>query len=164
MDLSKLTVNLKKDLFFKIFLPQYTKGVPEDKNSTLKIKKGKGSILFVDDEKEITYMGKKMLESLGYTVDIRTDGVEALEDIKNKPGKYDLLVTDQAMPNILGTDLVRKARAFQKNLKVIIITGYNESLPLNVKEDYGVSDVVLKPIILSEFSKLIGEVLELKDA
>ena len=155
---------LKKGSVFKIFLPQYSKDIPEDKNISLKKKKGKGSILFVDDEKEITYMGKKMLESLGYSVDISTDGLEALEDIKNKPNKYDLLVTDQAMPNILGTDLVLKAREIQKNLKVIIITGYNEALPLNVKEEYGVSDVVLKPIILSEFSKLIGEVLELKNA
>ena len=76
--------------------------------------------------------------------------------------KYDLLVTDQAMPKMLGSDLVTKAKKIRPDLKVIIITGYQDSLPGNAETELGVSEIILKPLILSDFSKLIREVLDNK--
>ncbi len=145
---------------FRIILPQHSGKTGNEKDEDHQIKKGKGSIMFVDDEKEITYMGKRMLESLGYTVDIRTDGQSALEDLISEPYKYDLLVTDQAMPNMLGTELIKNVREVNPNLKCIIITGFNESIPNDAKEKYNISHIVLKPLVLSEFSNLIGELLD----
>jgi CheY-like chemotaxis protein len=104
-------------------------------------------------------MGKRMLESLGYSVDIRTDGQSALQDIQEDPKKYDLLVTDQAMPKMLGTELIQLVREVNTSLKCIIITGFNESIPPDAKEKYNISHIVLKPLVLSEFSNLIGDVL-----
>jgi CheY-like chemotaxis protein len=148
---------------FKIYLPQHTESNIDDENSRESATRGNERILFVDDEKEITYMGKKMLESLGYTVDIRTDGHSAIRELQNDPGKYDLLVTDQAMPRMLGTELVRAARKTQPDLKVIIITGFRDSIPKNAESELGVSEIVLKPLILSDFSNLIREVLDKKE-
>ena len=105
-------------------------------------------------------MGKKMLESLGYTVDIRTNGPAALKEFQEDPQKYDLLVTDQAMPKMLGTDLIRYTREIRPDLKSIVITGYDSSIPENAKEHFGISAIILKPLILSEFSKLIRKVLD----
>ena len=118
--------------------------------------------MFVDDEKEITYMGKRMLESLGYSVDIKTDSQEALKVFVEDPGKYDLLVTDQAMPHLIGTELIAKVKEIRPDLKSIIITGYQESIPANAMEQYGIEDIISKPLILSEFSELIGKVLSQK--
>ena len=151
-----------KGSMFMIYLPQYSKvsaGVAERTEAVLK---GKEKILFVDDEKEITYMGKKMLESLGYSVEIRTDGLSALDEIRIAPAKYDLLVTDQAMPKMLGTELVKEARKIREDLKVIIITGYEDAIPKNSKNELGVSEIICKPLIISDFSKLIREVLDEK--
>ena len=103
-----------------------------------------------------------MLESLGYIVEIRTDGHSALQELQEDPQKYDLLVTDQAMPKMLGTDLVRLAKEIRPDLKTIIITGYNDSIPENARDDYGIAEIILKPLILSEFSKLIRNVLDKK--
>jgi DNA-binding response OmpR family regulator len=125
--------------------------------------KGHERILFVDDEKEITFMGKRMLESLGYSVEIKTDGASAIKELRSDPGKYDLLVTDQAMPKMLGTDLVRKAKKIRPDLKVIIITGFRDSIPENAVSELGISEIILKPLILSDFSKLIRVVLDKKE-
>jgi len=57
---------------FIIYLPQHTETYVEEQEIQQDLRKGKGSILFVDDEKEITFMGKRMLESLGYTVEIKS--------------------------------------------------------------------------------------------
>ncbi|MCK5137600.1 MAG: response regulator [Bacteroidales bacterium] len=144
---------------FTIYLPQHSEVYIPEKNASGKIKKGNGSILFVDDEKEITFMGKRMLESLGYTVDIETDSIDALQNFKKNPLKYDLLVTDQAMPRMLGTELVVEVKQIRPDLKTIIITGYQDSIPNGIKEQYDITDIISKPLVLSGFSELIRKVL-----
>jgi YesN/AraC family two-component response regulator len=83
-----------------------------------------------------------------------------LRELRNDPDKYDLLVTDQAMPKMLGTELVEAARKIRPDLKVIIITGYRDSIPNKSNSELSVSEIILKPLILSDFSKLIREVLD----
>ncbi len=144
---------------FIIYLPQHSETYVDEQETQQELKKGKGSILFVDDEKEITFMGKRMLESLGYTVDIKTDSEEALKAFKNDPYKYDLLVTDQAMPKLMGTELIGELKQIRPELKTIIITGYQESIPASTIKQFGIADIISKPLILSEFSLLIGKVL-----
>ena len=148
---------------FMIYLPQHSEHYVPLKDEPQKVKKGDGSILFVDDEKEITFMGKRMLESLGYSVDIKTDSLEALKDFKMDPGKYDLLVTDQAMPKLMGTELIGKVKQIRPDLKSIIITGYQDSIPKDAMEQFGIADIISKPLILSEFSELIRKVLSQQD-
>jgi CheY-like chemotaxis protein len=148
---------------FMIYLPQHSEHYVPHKDEAQKVKKGKGSILFVDDEKEITFMGKRMLESLGYAVDIKTDSVEALKDFKRDPDRFDLLVTDQAMPKMMGTELIGKVKQIRPDLKSIIITGYQDSIPKDAMKQFGIADIISKPLILSEFSELIRKVLSQQD-
>ena len=149
-----------KGTVFMIYLPQHSAQGIEEGHITEKTRKGNENILFVDDEKEITYMGKKMLESLGYTVDIRTDGFSALHEIETNKQKYDLLVTDQNMPRMLGTDLVRRAKKIRPELKVILITGYEDSIKEDSVDEDDIAEIIMKPLILSEFSKTIRNVLD----
>lgn len=149
-----------KGTIFMIYIPQHSAQGSEDDQVTETTKKGSENILFVDDEKEITYMGKKMLESLGYTVDIRTDGFSALHEIQSHKLKYDLLVTDQNMPKMLGTDLVKRAKKIRPDLKVILITGYEDSIKEGSISEYDIAEIIMKPLILSEFSKTIRNVLD----
>ena len=145
---------------FTIYLPQYgTRPVSQaDLNKTLT--KGNEFILFVDDEQEITYMGKKMLENLGYKVTIKTDPLSALEEFKSDPHKYSLLVTDQTMPRMFGTELAVRLKEIRPDLKVIIITGYIDKLPEDIINESGISEIIMKPLILSDFSKVIRKVLD----
>lgn len=147
---------------FTIYLPQYgTSPVsPDEMHKTLT--KGDEFILFVDDEQEITYMGKKMLENLGYKVTIKTDSLSALEEFKLHPSKYSLLVTDQTMPRMFGTELAARMKEIRPELKVIIITGYIDKISENLMNDTGISEIIMKPLILSDFSKVIRKVLDEK--
>ncbi|MEA1896829.1 MAG: response regulator, partial [Bacteroidota bacterium] len=128
-----------------------------------KVQKGKEHILFVDDEEEITFMGKRMLESLGYSVSVHTKSLTALEEFTSNPGLYDLLVTDQTMPYLLGTELIRKVRELKPGIKAIIITGYADSISEEMKIMEKIDAVVIKPLILSNFSNLIRKVLDEKN-
>ena len=149
-----------KGTTFMIYLPKYGADLLESDKSDKKPLKGVEHILFVDDEPEITFMGKKMLENLGYKVSIASDSTSALEEFGNNPGKFSLLVTDQNMPNMRGTDIALKMREIQPDLKVIIITGYSEHLSEELLFKNGISEVILKPMILDDFSKVIRRVLD----
>jgi signal transduction histidine kinase/ActR/RegA family two-component response regulator len=145
---------------FMIYLPKYGSDTLESDKAYKKPLKGDEYILFVDDEPEITFMGKKMLENLGYKVTITTNSISALEEFRKDPDKYSLLVTDQSMPNITGTELAVMMKEIRPGLRVIIITGYADNLSDETLAQSGISEVILKPMILDDFSKIIRRVLD----
>jgi signal transduction histidine kinase/CheY-like chemotaxis protein len=151
---------LGKGTSFTIYLPHQISGQVNEKGPSDQIKRGVEHILFVDDEQDITFMGKKMLENLGYKVTTKNDVREALEEFKRDPYEYSLLVTDQTMPRMLGTELAKKMREINSRLKVIIITGYIDKFSDEIKSNNGAYELMLKPIKMSEFSKLIRKVLD----
>ncbi len=151
---------LGKGTTFTIYLPQYGTSPVSINELNRTVTKGNEYILFVDDEQEITYMGKKMLENLGYKVTIKTDSLSALEEFKLNPEKYSLLVTDQTMPKMFGTELAARMKEIRPELKVIIITGYIDKLSEDMIPESGVSEIIMKPLILSDFSKVIRKVLD----
>ncbi len=53
----------------------------------------------MDDEEAILSMGKRMLDRLGYQVMSRTSSLEALEAFRDRPDKFDMVITDMAMTN-----------------------------------------------------------------
>ncbi len=149
-----------KGTLFTVYFPYNISGPVNEINSSDLLPRGVEHILFVDDELDITFMGKKMLENLGYKVTTRTNSSEAFEEFKRNPGKYSLLVTDQTMPKMLGTELAGEMRKINPHLKVIIITGYIDKLSDVTKSKNRSYEIILKPIKLSEFSKVIRKVLD----
>jgi signal transduction histidine kinase/ActR/RegA family two-component response regulator len=145
---------------FTIYLPKDGSDPSGSEKSDRKLIKGNENILFVDDEPEITFMAKKMLENLGYKVTIKSDSLSAFEVFKNEPEKYSLLVTDQNMPKLSGTELAFSMKKINPGLKVIIITGYSDNLSDETLTQVGISEVILKPMRLDDFSKIIRRVLD----
>ncbi len=152
--------NPGKGTTFTIYLPKYGAEIIGHDKSDKKPVKGDEYILFVDDEPEITFMGKKMLETLGYKVTIKSDSLSALDEFRSNPDKYALLVTDQNMLNIPGTELALIMKKIRPELKVIIITGFADNLSDEMLSRCGISEVILKPMILDDFSKAIRRVLD----
>lgn len=159
-----ITVDSKenKGSNFTIYLPQHSEGQGASEKIDGKVRKGTEHILFIDDEEEITFMGKRMLEGLGYSVSIHTKSLTALEDFMANPKKYNLVVSDQTMPNMLGTDLIDRFKKIQPDIKAIIITGFGDSITEEVAKDKGIDAIVIKPLILSKFSTLIRKILDKK--
>jgi PAS domain S-box-containing protein len=85
------------------------------------------SVLAVDDDALVLFNTTAMLEDLGHTVVECHSGKDALAALAK--GRFDLVITDQAMPNITGAQLVAEIRKTQPDLPVIVATGYAELPP-----------------------------------
>jgi PAS domain S-box-containing protein len=85
-------------------------------------------ILAVDDDTLVLLNTAAMLEDLGHTVLEASSGKRALEIIRRE-GSIDLVITDQAMPNMTGSDLAAAIRAEKPNLPIILATGFAELPP-----------------------------------
>ena len=70
--------------------------------------RGHERILFVDDEEDLAAMAHEMLTGLGYHVTAKTGAREALALFRLDPSRFDLVITDQTMPEITGEELVER--------------------------------------------------------
>ena len=149
---------------FEVFLPRIG---PAEKDAGLEREtaslSGTGRILFVDDEEDVVFAGKKMLERLGYQVVTGRDGVEALEIFRTDPGAVDLVITDQTMPRMTGIELSRELAATRSDLPVILCTGLGSSVDRNLQreeaEQAGIREVAFKPLDRAGMAALIRRVL-----
>src|SRR5215207_6128504 len=75
-------------------------------------------ILLVDDEQDVTYTIKAVLETNEFLVDSYTDPTLALSNFK--PGLYDLLLLDIKMPKMNGFELYQKMKEIDSNVKMCV--------------------------------------------
>ena len=121
--------------------------------------KGKRRILFVDDEEALVEIGKQMLERLGYEVVAEKDSVRALKQFQRDPAKFDLVITDQTMPNMSGIELAKRMMSIKKDIPVILCTGFSEMISSESAKAMGIREFVMKPIIKNEMAEIIRRVM-----
>jgi CheY-like chemotaxis protein len=82
-------------------------------------------VLAVDDDSLVLMNTTALLEDMGYVVAEANSAVEALALFKDGSA-FDLLITDQAMPGMVGTQLIERTRELVPNLPIILASGYGE--------------------------------------
>ena len=110
----------EKGTTFEVFLPviEHSVDVPENQKGE-GVSRGTERILFVDDEEDLVYAGEKMLKRLGYEPAVFQNSLEALEAFRAGPDRFDLIITDQGMPHMTGTELAREALRIRPGIPII---------------------------------------------
>lgn len=103
---------------------------------------GKQKILVVDDEPDFLRLIKLRLESNDYEVIIASDGEEALAKIKKV--KPDAVFLDILMPGMDGLQILKKIRAFNKELPVFIITAFSNEERFELANELKASGFIVK--------------------
>ncbi|THB74950.1 MAG: PAS domain-containing sensor histidine kinase [Desulfobulbaceae bacterium] len=148
---------------FTILIPAYA-GQLEEETDRSEIISGKGEkVLYVDDEPAIARLGKRHLDSLGYQTFSTTDPKEALDIIRADPDRFDLVITDMAMPDMPGDQLIAGIKSLAPNLPTIICSGYSSRMSEAKASKMGIKAFVMKPLNKTELSKKVREVLESSD-
>lgn len=120
-------------------------------------------VLLIDDEEGLLEIGKQMLEYLGYNVTCEKGSLEALKVFQSRPEGFDLIITDQTMPKMTGTQLARRLIRIRPDIPIILCTGYNDFVEQESVMEIGIKKVVTKPFIFSELAAIAGSVLNEKE-
>ncbi|MBU0482655.1 MAG: response regulator [Proteobacteria bacterium] len=160
--LVKVESTVGKGSMFKLYFPAVEKRykqkeAPEEKKA---LPTGTERILVVDDEEMISNFLKTCLTGLGYTVTAHTSSLQALADFNSRPDAFDLVVTDQTMPRMPGSDLSRKLLAARPDIPIIICTGYSSMISEKKAKELGIRKFVLKPVSMKDMANIVREVLD----
>jgi len=121
---------------------------------------GTERVLLVDDEKDIVHIEKQALERLGYKVEVCTNGIEALAAFRAVPDKFDLIISDLAMPRMPGDKLAAELLKIRPDIPILLCTGFSDTLSEPTAKSIGIKGILLKPIIIRDLAKKIREVLD----
>ncbi len=120
---------------------------------------GTGHVLFIDDEPALAKLGQHMLTHLGYQVTACKSSLHGLEIFRARPDDFDLVITDQAMHGLPGSELITLLREIRPNLPVILCTGYSSTLTEKKLASLQVNEFLMKPLTLRALAQGVQQVL-----
>ena len=145
---------------FTVYLPMVAEVAPAHPVGEDAILTGSERVLFVDDEEALVEMGRELLEELGYRVTARTGSMDALATFKADPAAYDLIITDQTMPEMAGVELAGEILALRPDMPIILCTGFSHLVDANRARAAGIRAFAMKPLTKREIGKTIRKVLD----
>ena len=146
---------------FAVYLPKFLEehaGDSQDRDSPAP--RGHERILFVDDEADLAAMGDEMLTDLGYQVTSRTGARAALALFRLDPSRFDLVITDQTMPEMTGVELAKEILTIRAAMPIIMCTGFSPLVDADSAKTDGVRAFAMKPLTKAEIAATIRQVLD----
>ena len=146
---------------FTVFLPALAQQ-PTGEEQGREEEKPAGSqerIMIVDDEEDICLLSFTFLSQAGYRVDTFLNGQDAWEAFATTPDQWDLVITDQAMPEMTGVQLARRIREIRPDLPLILSTGFSETVNSETAAELGFDGFLQKPVVRTELLKAVRRML-----
>jgi signal transduction histidine kinase/ActR/RegA family two-component response regulator len=144
---------------FAVYLPAVDPPVTQVAGPDLPVPQGKGRVLFVDDEEPVALAMQFLLESLGYDVVVHTRSHDALEAFRTDPDRFDVVITDQTMPQMTGEDFIHVLRCLRPELPVILCTGFSHVMDAEKAQALGQVTYLMKPVDEYELGVLLQQLM-----
>ncbi|MBP7529677.1 MAG: response regulator, partial [Syntrophorhabdaceae bacterium] len=144
---------------FHVYLPRVKNtGTIRDEDAPLAAG-GNERILIVDDEDMLVELNQQRLTRLGYNVVATTSSMDALHIFRQGPDGFDLVITDQTMPNLTGTELAAELLNVRANIPILLCTGHGDKVSLERAREAGIKAVLIKPLDKREMAQAVRRVL-----
>jgi PAS domain S-box-containing protein len=145
---------------FDVYFPKATDRLgTEVSTDEATVPGGNEKVLFVDDEEALVEMGEELLSELGYNVTCCTSSAEALARFSRDPSEFNLVITDQTMPDMTGVQLAAELLAIRP-VPVILCTGFSHTANEESARTAGIKGFVMKPLTKREIAKAIRKMLD----
>jgi len=120
---------------------------------------GKHRILVVDDDEMVAEMVRHMLRRIGCLSVVCTHPVKALNLFSRAPERFDAVIVDQMMPDLLGTQLAAQMLRVKDDIAVILMTGQGHLITLEEVRASGVRATLIKPVLRDRLQVTLNQVL-----
>lgn len=152
---------LKKGSTFDAYFPRIAdEESPEERILSEDSESELTHILFVDDDEAVLRFASSALPRHGFKITLCNNAEEALKVLKSGEKHFDLVITDQIMPGMSGTDLAKLIHAENPHLPVVLFTGFSPDLSAMYWKKSDTLPVLRKPINVSKLLVVIQKVLK----
>jgi CheY-like chemotaxis protein len=134
--------------------------VKEEQEQQEPLPEGNERILAVDDEESIVGIYKATLELQGYEVITACNSEKAFELFQSSPDSFDLIITDQTMPHLSGSELAKKILQIRPDIPIILCTGYNSMISKDKAKEIGIEYFLMKPVDRDVLAITVREALD----
>jgi CheY-like chemotaxis protein len=145
------------DLFFPV---SQEKKDRSNEKQIVTLRAGEERVLFVDDEETLANIGSEMLEHLGYKVTSVTSSVKALQLFRAEPQAFDLVFTDQTMPEMSGMELAAELVKIRPDIPIILCSGYSAIVSEENLKEKGIRKFIKKPLSMELLAFAAREALD----
>lgn len=122
---------------------------------------GKEHLVVIDDDVMLLKVVSRILRRAGFRVSAFENGVAAINAILDPKESVDLLITDQTMPEITGTEVAKRILDRKPNFPIILTTGYSESITREKALESGFTELLMKPVgkneLLTSIQKIFSQ-------
>ena len=151
----RVNSKVNKGTTFDIYLPYYTEVVESKEVNTELLVGDKKRIMLVDDDESVLALSTEILKRRGYIVDSFSHSLKALQAFKLAPNSFDIVITDESMPDMVGTQLAREIHTLNASLPIVLLTGLGQILSTKEQTDLGIIQVISKPVLSNDLVKII---------
>jgi CheY-like chemotaxis protein len=146
---------------FEIWLPLAAEAGKPAVERVRELPRGHGeTVMIVDDEPMLVALAEEMLAELGYEPVGFDSSNAALQAFRAEPRRFDLVLTDEAMPELVGIELAREMRRIRPDVPIILMSGHGGALLANRAAGIGVNEVLHKPLqridLAESFARILG--------
>ncbi|AZN99802.1 two-component system VirA-like sensor kinase [Mesorhizobium sp. M9A.F.Ca.ET.002.03.1.2] len=114
------------------------------------------TILVVDDDASLMQLAEEMLAALSYEPVGFDRSPAALSAFRTDPGRFDMVLTDEVMPEMTGIELSGQVHEIRPDLPIVLMTGYGRPLRSRQLTAAGISEVIKKPLLSSAVAQCIA--------
>lgn len=145
---------------FTLYFPECTEALVAPKPLPTVEATGCGQrLMIIDDEPALVLLAEETLRGLGYEPVGFSDPTAALAALRENPGQFAAVITDEVMPKLCGTRFTQALRASAPDLPVLLISGCGGALLASRAVAVGVTRVLSKPLQRAELERALAEVL-----
>ena len=144
---------------FTVLLPVTTRKVIYKTEPVEEVIYGSGTVLLVDDEPVIIEVGKKILESIGYTVLTAQSGLDAIALYSQNKNDIQAVIMDMIMPNMSGGELFDRLKRIDPEARILLCSGYSIEGQAQEILDKGCKGFIQKPFSVSQLSTRLREAI-----
>ena len=147
---------------FRIVIPvcEDTEAVSKEPEEKVKIFKGVGTVLIIEDEDMVRLTTEKFIKRFGYETLTASGGREGIELFKEKRNTVSLVLLDMVMPGISGLDVFRELLKIDPDVSVLLTSGFHGDERVREAISLGVKGFIQKPYTMEALSKKLSELIK----
>jgi PAS domain S-box-containing protein len=157
----EVTTTVGSGTRFEIWLPVTGETPIASVEDSGTLPRGRGeTVMIVDDERPLVDLAEEIIANLGYEPVGFASSSAALEAFRAAPERFDVVLTDESMPELIGTELAQAIRRLRPDIPIILMTGYAGTQLANRAADIGFSQVLRKPLHRRDLADSLARVFE----